>query len=95
MAIGRSHIGDHPDRLVCDLHLGASMRPAEAAKTQLSDVALATEYREHAQALRRLASEERPAWANDALMKAADDYDRMANSVERTSSGPGRRARTH
>ena len=47
------------------------------------DLALAAQYREHADELRRLASEKRPSWANDALMKAADDYDHMAASLER------------
>ena len=47
------------------------------------DLALAAQYREHAQELRRLAREERPTWANEALIKAADDYDHMAGLLER------------
>jgi hypothetical protein len=71
------------------------MQAAALSKSKSSDLALATEYRDHAEVLRRLAGEERPAWANDALIKAADDYDQLANSLERICSGPGRRARTY
>jgi hypothetical protein len=48
-----------------------------------NDRALAAEYRKHAQELRHVADEQRPVWANVALRKAADDYDGMAESLER------------
>ena len=52
-----------------------------------NDLALAAQYRKHAQELRGVAGERRPAWANVALRKAADDYDRMAKSLERIWRG--------
>ena len=48
-----------------------------------NDRALAADYRKHAQELRHVAGEKRPVWANDALRKAADDYEGMAQSLER------------
>ena len=51
------------------------------------DLALAEQYREHARELRGAAGELRAAWANDALMKAADDYDGFAKALERIYSG--------
>ena len=48
-----------------------------------NELAIATEYRKHAEELRGVAVENRPAWANAALLKAADDYDRLAASLAR------------
>jgi len=48
-----------------------------------NDRALAADYRKHAQELRHVAGEKRPVWANLALRKAADDYEGMAQSLER------------
>ena len=66
------------------------MPPVAPTERNLGDLVLAEEYREHARELRCLANEERPAWANDALIKAADDYDRMADSLEQIYAGPER-----
>jgi len=52
-----------------------------------NDRALAADYRKHAQELRHVAGEQRPVWANVALRKAADDYDDMAESLERIYAG--------
>jgi len=46
--------------------------------------ALAGQYRDHAQELRRVAAGKRPTPANRALIKAAEEYDRMAGKLERS-----------
>jgi len=46
-----------------------------------NEVTIAAEYRRHAEELRGVAAEQRPAWANAALLKAAEDYDRLATSL--------------
>jgi hypothetical protein len=48
-----------------------------------SELALAAEYRKHAEELHGVAGERRPMWANAALLKAAEDYDRLATSLAR------------
>jgi|SoiMethySBSTD1v2_1073268.scaffolds.fasta_scaffold1355575_1 hypothetical protein len=45
---------------------------------------IAVQYRKHAEELRIVACDARPAWANRALLKAADDYDRLATSLEQS-----------
>jgi hypothetical protein len=48
------------------------------------DITLAAQYRDHVRELRRVAREQRAAWVNHALMKAANDYNRLAQSLEQT-----------
>jgi len=57
-----------------------------------NDLALAADYRKHAQELRHVAGETRPLWATVALNKAADDYEAMAGSLERIYAAGDRQA---
>jgi hypothetical protein len=47
------------------------------------ELRIAADYRKHAEELRVVAGEGRPRWANEALLKAADDYDRLAAALAR------------
>jgi len=51
------------------------------------DLEIAARYREHAEELRGVAGEKRASWVNNALLKAADDYDRLATSLARPYAG--------
>ena len=80
MGVGRSALGDHSDRVVYELHL---VRRGRSARHDVNeDIALAAQYRDHARELRRAAREQRAASVNQALMKAANDYNRLAQSLE-------------
>ena len=74
-------LGPNPRAHVFSTWLEAAALRAQERMNE--DLVLAAQYREHAHELRRLARDERPTWANDALKKAADDYDHLAAALER------------